>query len=169
MDFSKINWLIYTGAITAYVIIAYLYVAITNHDIIVYEERVELINRMPLFKKHKIFLIKEIKSVAFKHEWTETVLANIKPIGLRIILVNFIMPIFIPSEYKWIEICTSKKFKFYCFGIDTDMYDNPKPYFEELFIDLSEKQIAVSWTNSSDSYYDNLTKKALLNSKKEST
>lgn len=70
---------------------------------------------------------------------------------------------FIPWEYKWIQIKTknNKKFRYYCFGMNYDCYDNDKEIlFEDLFLALAKRNIVVKWNDTKDSYFKSIQEKA---------
>jgi hypothetical protein len=151
-----LGWLI---VVLMYSILSYLYVGLVNNDILLFDNRLEIVNRLPLFKKHKIFYFDKIIFVKFKHEWTETFGENIRPKPLRYIFKELLAPLFFPIDYKWIKIGVEKNYKFYCFGLTMDFCENEtEPVFEHLFIQLAEKGVNVSWTNTSDVYYSQMTK-----------
>jgi hypothetical protein len=141
----------------SYCILAYFYMGLTNNDIFLFDNKVEIINQLPLFKKHHSFQLDEIKSVKFKHEWTETFGKNIKPNFLKFVVTQLLAPFFFPTDYKWIKVSADKDYTFYCFGIEMDCYDNEGPFFEDLFNQLADKGVNVSWTDTSDVYYSQMT------------
>ncbi len=149
------GWLIF---ILIYCTLTYLYAGLTNNDIILYTDRLDIVNRVPFFKKHHSFQLDNIKSVTFRHEWTETFGKNIKPNFLKYIVTQFLAPLFFPTDYKWIRVSADKDYKIYCFGIEMDYYDNKGPLFEDLFTKLSNKGVNVSWTDTTDIYYSQMTK-----------
>lgn len=53
-----------------YLIIAIFYLGITNNDIAVYEDRLEIVNHLPLFKKRIAIPFDQIKTVTFRQEWS---------------------------------------------------------------------------------------------------
>ncbi len=149
------GWLI---IFLTYCILAYLYTGFTNNDILLFDNKIEIVNKLPLFQKHQSFQLDEIKSVKFRHEWTETFGKNIKPNFLKFVVTQFLAPCFFPPDYKWIKITADKDYKFYCFSIEMDYYDNEGPLFEDLFTKLADKGVNVSWTDTSDIYYSQMTK-----------
>ena len=82
-------------------------------------------------------------------------------------MTEFFVIAFFPYDYKWIKVKADKDYQFYCFGLEMDYYDNEGPHFEELFVTLAEKNIKVSWTDTSDIYYKQMTKN--VESKKQET
>jgi hypothetical protein len=150
-------WLI---IFSAYAVLAYLYTGFTNNDILVFDDRIEIVNRLPLFKKHYRFQLDKIKSMKFRHEWTETFGKSIKPSFFKYIVTQLLAPCFFPADYKWIRVCADKDYKFYCFGIEMDYYDNEGPLFEDLFNQLAGKGVNVSWTDTTGIYYSQMTKNA---------
>ena len=163
-DITILGW---TLLIVIYVLICYLYAGLTNNNIIVFDNRLEIKNELPLFKKHKIFQFENIKSVTFRHEWTATLTSKINSKFIKLFVTEFTASWFFPTDYKWIKIESDKDYKFYCFGLEMNFYDNEEPYFEDLFHCLADKQINVSWTNTTDKYYSQMTKKVELNKLKK--
>ncbi len=49
----------------------YVFIGITNNDIYVFEDRLEIKNRIPLFRKTAVFKLNDISSVVFRDDWTE--------------------------------------------------------------------------------------------------
>jgi len=141
-----------------YCILAYLYIGSTNNDILLFADRLEIVNRLPFFRKHHTFQLDKIKSVKFRHEWTETFGKSIKPNFLKYIVTQFLAPFFFPADYKWIRVSADKDYKFYCFGIEMDYYDNEGLLFEDLFNKLADRGVNVSWTDTSDVYYSQMTR-----------
>lgn len=131
-------------------IISYLYTGLTNNDVLVANNSIEIVNRMPLFKKRISFQYDKIRLIKFRHEWTETFGESIKPLFLKYILTGWIAPFFFPTDYKWINVSADKDYIFYCFGIERDFFENEEPCFEDLFNELSKKGVNVRWTNNLD-------------------
>jgi len=164
---TQITFLGWTIVVMTYFAIGYLYAGLTNNDIRVFDDRLEIVNKLPLFKKHVVFNFDKINSIIFKHEWTETFWNNIKSKLIKNVVTEFFVIAFFPYDYKWIKIKTDKDYQFYCLGLEMDYYDNEGPHFEELFNALAEKKIKVSWTDISDIYYQQMTKN--IESKKQQT
>jgi acyl-coenzyme A synthetase/AMP-(fatty) acid ligase len=83
---------------------------------------------------------------------------KIKPRVIKYIVTQWIAPFFFPPDYKWIKIHTNRTYKFYCFGIEMDYYENEtNTVFEELYKVLADKGVNVSWTDTTDSYYLQMT------------
>lgn len=148
------EWLV---IVLIYSTLAYIYAGFTNNNILVFENRLEIVNRLPLFKKHHSFQFDQIKSVKFKHEWTETFGKNIKPSFLKYIMTEFLTTFIFPTDFKWIRVSAVKDYKFYCFGIEMDYYDNKGPLFEDLYKKLAAAGVAVSWTDTTNLYYSQMT------------
>lgn len=139
-------WIVFS---IIYLVVAYLYLSYFNNDIVVYDNSIEVINRLPPFRRKFHFPLYEVKSIQFRHDWTESIGRNIKPYKLGY-WVGQIATLFFPSDYKWIKIESDKTYRFYCFGLEYDFYDNKNPHFEDLYSDLSKRNVTVSWTNSID-------------------
>lgn len=156
------NWgiilIIYTTA-------CYIYTGLSSNDIILYDDKIEIVSNIPLFKKHLSFPLSEIQSVQFRHEWAETSIKFTKSIfwdyTISFLLSHFLF-FLLPTKYKWIKVTTDQTYKFYCFGIEMDNYDNADSglLFEDLFFALAHKGIIVSWTDNSDHYYQQMNKQA---------
>ena len=154
----QLSWIGWAGIFVSYAVLAYVYAGFANDDILLYADRIEIVNRIPLFRKHYSFQIDQVESVKFRHEWTESFGKNIKPGLLKYIMSPFLATLFFPADYKWIKISTNKTYTFYCFGVDMDYYDNNGPIFEDLFNKLAEKGVNVSWTDTPDTYYSHMEK-----------
>jgi hypothetical protein len=124
-----------------------VYVCIFNNDVALFDDRVEIINRTPVLGKKHSFSFGDIEFVTFHHNWMETFAATIKPAFLQYI-IKYTVEIFAPANYKWIEIKSGKVQRFYCFGIESDYYENESEFvFENLFTAVSDKGVAVYWAN----------------------
>ena len=155
---SFLGWLLF---FSLYLIIMYLYAGFTNNDILVFDDRLEIVNRIPLFKKRRVFRFENINSIKFRHQWQETFGSNIQPTFLQYV-IKFFPELFFPAHYKWIKIKANKEYKFYCFGIEMEYYENEKePVFEDIFQLLSLKGLDVCWTNNTDKYYQSMNESAL--------
>lgn len=157
-DISLMTWSI---IICSLLILSYLYSGVTNNDVIVFESEIKIINRVPLFKRELSFSFSEIKEIKFRHDWTETFGKKMKPSILKYFLTNLLPSFFVPADYKWVEISCAKKYRFYCFGIEVDYYENEKPAFEDLFKLLHTKGVNVNWTNSTGIYYSQMKETAI--------
>lgn len=128
-----------------YLIIVILYLGITNNDIVVYEDRLEIVNHLPLFKKRIAIPFDQIKTVTFRQEWTNFFEKRAQNLRLEAFLVLF-AGFFFPFDYKWIKISGDKNYTVYCFGLERDYFTNKGPLFEDLFDLLSKKGLDVRWT-----------------------
>lgn len=155
---TQISFSGWLAIVVIYFVVSYLYAGLSNNSIFLFDNRLEVVNRLPFFRKHYTFQFDKIKSVKFRHEWTETFGRSIKPNFIRYILNEWIAQFLFPTDFKWIRISADKDYKFYCFGIEMDYYDNDGPLFEELFTKLLDKGVEVSWTDTSDIYYSQMTK-----------
>ncbi len=115
----------------------YFYIGLFNNDIKIDNTKIEIINRVPFFKKKISFNYSNIKTITLRHDWTETFGKNIKSKRIKFIFSQ-LTPLLFPYNYKWIKIETDNEYKFYCFGIDYDYYDNECPSFEDIYNTLSE-------------------------------
>lgn len=131
-----------------YLIIGYVYAGMTNNDLMVHDNRLEIINHLPLFKKRLEIPFDQIEAVKFKSEWTEIFEKMTPRLGLQLFLIQF-AGLFFPFDYKWIKISGKKSYTVYCFGLERDYYSNKGPLFEDLFDNLAKKGLNVSWTESS--------------------
>ncbi|HEY9048688.1 MAG TPA: hypothetical protein VIN08_22440 [Ohtaekwangia sp.] len=148
------NVIILASAI--YLVLVYIYLGVTNHTFVFTDQTLEVENRLLFFRMRQSFPLRQIKQVLFRHDWTETAGKEIK-IGIFRTAVRWTMHLFFPFDYKWIEITTTRSFRFYCFGLDYDYFDNEGPLFEDLFKALKSRGIRVGWTNKKYSpYYDGL-------------
>ena len=151
-----IHWT-YLFLLIPYSLGIYIYAGLFNNDILIDNAKIEIINNVPLFKKRISFDFSTIKTITLRHDWTETFGQRIKSRNLKYILLQLTRTLF-PYNYKWIKIETDKEYKFYCFGIDHDYYDNDGPLFEDVYKTLRRKHKSVKWTNDSDPYYVGLIK-----------
>ncbi|RFS17058.1 hypothetical protein [Emticicia sp. C21] len=160
-EISPLSWRI---MLLLYFLACYIYIGISNNDIVLYDDRLEIISKIPFFKKHWSFPLAEIKSVQFRHDWTETIWQPIKPVFLAVIvklLYDCILSFLLPHNYKWIKVIADREYKFYCFGLEMEHYDSQMPTtFDELFYDLANKKVKVSWTDDSEPYYDSMNREA---------
>lgn len=131
-----------------YLIGVYSYLGITNNDFILTNDTLEVVGKVPLFRRRRRFLLYDINIALFRHDWTNTVGEDIKPRAFQF-LVKEISQLVFPFDYKWIEITTSHTFRFYCFGLQYNYFDNKGPLFEDLHKALRAKGISVKWTRSS--------------------
>lgn len=135
----------------------YVYAGITNNNISVKNDSIEVYRKLPFFKRTVFINFSEIEEITMRHDWTETVLKKLKPSIFRYIIVEWFLQTIFPPDYKWIKFKTRNGIlKFHCFGIDYDYYDNPEPYFEHLFVELANKNLPVMWTKNSDPYFNDL-------------
>jgi hypothetical protein len=137
-----------------------LYALTVNNDVILTENQIRIRKRFIFHHKEKSIDFNEIESIYLKHDWTETIASKLKPLILQFILVECVLKTVFPPDYKWIKIKTNKEtLKYFCFGIERDYYDNPRPHFDDLYFDLAKKGINVEWTNETDPYYRDLQKR----------
>ena len=147
-EISLLGWTLF---ILPYTCICWTYLGLTNNNIIITEKEIKIVNTISFFKKETILEIEKIKSITFKHEWTEIFETNNRL--KKISWLDFIAMSVFPYDYKWIRIIADKTYKVYCFGLEMDYYDNESPHFEELFYSIANKKIEVRWTNSVSNYY----------------
>jgi hypothetical protein len=140
-----------------YSFLSYFYAGLTNNNIVVYDDKLEIVNKIPLFKKKVTFEYDKINLVTFRHEWTQTFGRKIKPKILKTIIKDWIVSFVFPWDYKWIKVKTDKEHKFLCFGLSMDYYDNDQIVFEDLFYELAQKGLKVEWTNTTEPYYKEMT------------
>lgn len=65
---TQITFLGWLAISLTYFLLAYLYTGLTNNDIFLFDNKIEIVNLLPLFKKHHSFQLDEVKSVKFRHE-----------------------------------------------------------------------------------------------------
>ena len=82
----------------------FLYLGITNNDFTLTDNSLIVKSRIPLFKKEKSFPLIKIKEVIISSEWTENILKNYLKGTLRFIIVDFLLALFFPPNYKWVKI-----------------------------------------------------------------
>lgn len=131
-----------------YLLGVYSYLGITNNDFILTNDTLEVVGKVPLFRRRRKFLLYDINIAVFRHDWTDTVGVHIKPRILQF-FVKEISQLVFPFDYKWVEITTNHTFRFYCFGLQYNYFDNKGPLFEDLHKALRRKGIPVKWTKSS--------------------
>jgi hypothetical protein len=153
---TNFDW-IYMILLIPYFFGIYLYAGLFNNDIIVDNSKIEIVNSIPFFRKRVSFDYSAIKSITLRHDWTETFGRRIKSNRVRYVLSQ-LTQIFLPYNYKWIKIETYRKFRFFCFGIDFDYYNNDGPLFEDVYKALRRKHKSVKWTNNTSPYYVGLIK-----------
>ena len=156
-ELSSYNWMVIGIFITLCIII---YLSLTNTDIKILGNEIEFNGKLLLSKKKTKFSLDEISEITMKHDWTETVLAEFKPRFLKYIIVEWVLRTIRNEEAKWVKVKTKKgEYKFNCYGIEYDCYDNPKPHFEDLYFDLAKLNLEVNWTENNDLYYKDLEKR----------
>lgn len=128
-----------------YLLGVYSYLGITNNDFLLTDDTLEVVGKVPFFRRRRKFSLYDINLVLFRHDWTDTVGEDIKP---RIVqfFVKEISQLLFPFDYKWVEITTRHTFRFYCFGLSYNYFDNKGPLFEDLHKALRAKGIPVKWT-----------------------
>ncbi|NOS90838.1 MAG: hypothetical protein HOP30_02845 [Cyclobacteriaceae bacterium] len=136
----------YLFLLIPYLAAMYFYAGLFNHDVVVHETGIEIVNRVPLFKKTTKFEFASIQSITLRHDWTETFGTNFRIPWIKSAAKELALLLF-PWDYKWIKIVTDQEYKFYCFGIEYDCYDNEGPVFEDLFSDLTKHYSHVKWTS----------------------
>jgi hypothetical protein len=160
-ELSSFNWIL-IGIFTIVFIITYL--SLTNTDIKILKNEIKFSGKLLLSKKNTKFSLDEIIEITMKHDWAETVLADFKPKFLKFIIVEWILKTARNEEAKWIKVKTkSGDYKFYCYGIEYDCYDNPKPHFEDLYFEFAKLNLEVNWTENNDVYYKNLKQRKEFN------
>lgn len=146
------------GVSTTLLIITYL--SLTNTDIKILGNEIEFNGTLLMSKNKTKFSLDEISEITMKHAWTETVLDDFKPRFLKYIIVEWILKTIRNEEAKWIKVKTKKgEYKFNCYGIEYDSYDNPKPHFEDVYFDLAKLNLDVNWTENNHFYYEDLKKR----------
>jgi len=142
-----------------YSIGAFIYSGMFNNDIIIKENSIQFVNNVPFFKKTTLIDFNDIETIILRHDWAETFGRNIKSSKIRY-RIKEVASLFFPYNYKWVKIKTYKgeNFRFYCFGIEYDYYDNKGSIFEDLYKHLRKKHKSVLWTNNTEEYYINLAK-----------
>ena len=156
-ELSSDNWLLVGICATLFII---TYLSLTNTDIKILENEIEFNGKLLLSKKKTKFSLHEISEITMKHDWTETVLSDFKPKFLKYIIVEWILKTVRNEEAKWIKVKTkSGEYKFNCYGIEYDCYDNPKPHFEDIYFDFAKLNLEVNWTENNELYYKDLKKR----------
>lgn len=141
-------------------ILILIYAISVNNDIIIGEDKIIIRKRLIFYEKKKSINIADVQGILLKHDWTETVASKLKQPLLRYFFVELILQTLFPPDYKWIKIKTnSETVKYFCFGLEYDYYDNPRPHFDDLYFDLARRGINVEWTNDSDPYYQDLRRR----------
>ena len=154
INFSLIHIGYYILFTVCYILLTYIYLAKTNTDFIVLDDRIEMVNNLPFFKKKTVLPFNEIKSIVFRHEWTESLQEKIKPRTLGFIITEYLVSAFFPYDYKWIKFTTDRSYTFLCFGLEFDYFDNnDEALIEGLFYKLAACGIDVRWTNIKLNYY----------------
>ncbi len=157
LELSLYNWIIIGASITFFII---TYLSFTNTDIKILENEIEFNGKLLLSKQKTKFNLDEISEIIMKHDWTDTILTDFKPKFLKYIFVEWVIKTARNEEAKWIKVKTKNgKYKFNCYGIEYDSYDNPKPHFEDLYFFLAKLNLEVRWTENHDLYYKDLEKK----------
>jgi hypothetical protein len=169
VDFSNIHIKYYVIGLIFYAILTYVYIGLVNHDFIVFKDKIEVINRVPFFRNKKVFKYEDIKLIQFRHEWTEEFEEKFKLGIFGFLIRETVIQSFIPPDYKWIKIVSDRNYKFFCFGLEFDYYDNEGPLIEELFYQLADYGIDVRWTNVKLNYYAGMMNKVNEKRKKAST
>ena len=134
----------YLFLLIPYLVAIYCYAGLFNNDVIVNETGIEIVNRVPLFKKSRKFDFTSIQSITLRHDWTETYGRNIQTRWIKLMVKELALLVF-PWDYKWIKIVADKEYTFYCFGIEYDYFDNKGPLFEDLFSYLKKYHSQVQW------------------------
>jgi hypothetical protein len=134
----------YLFLLIPYLAAMYLYAGLFNNDIIVHQTSLEIVNRVPPFKKTAKFEFASIQSITLRYDWTETCGTTIRTRWIKLIVKELAL-LFFPWDYKWIKIVADKEYTFYFFGIDYDYFDNKCPLFEDLFSHLKKYHSQVQW------------------------
>jgi hypothetical protein len=149
------------------IVMSYTYISLTNNDIKLDQNTIEFERKLFPFKRTVNFNLKDVLEITMQHDWTDTILENLKPKFLKYLIVEWVLKMILAEDYKWVKITTSEKsYKFYCFGLEHDYYDNPKPYFEDLYLELAKHQLNVNWTKNNDIYYKGITETKIKLQKK---
>jgi len=128
---SYLSWETIGIALSIYIILLIAFTIVTNNDIKLYDDKIEIVNRFLHRGTVEIDLI-DIDKIFFKKDsW-----------------INIF------SEYKYLIIIYKDKMGFkhkkkvYCFGIRYHGYEDPPSFlsFESLYEQMGKKQINVSWT-----------------------
>ena len=109
----------------------YIYYAKMNHDFIINENDLLIINRFPFFKKREKIELNKIKSISFKDDS----------------FFNLF------SGYKWVKIeylsdfNSLKTIKRHCNGMEYDAFDENInfPTFDQFFDELKLRELNVKW------------------------
>ena len=132
-----------------YVIALYVYIGLTNHDFIVYADKISIINRIPGFRRKVEIALPDIEKIDFKDDLTSTVYNQFTNYPVFGIIIYFLSIIIFPSEYKWIEISTKSKRRerYYCFGLEFDCNgDNVyKPTIDDFYAYLHTIGLLIQW------------------------
>ena len=162
--FSQISPLTWWIILLLYFSACYCYIGISNNDIVLYDDRLEIISKIPFFKKHQSFPLAEIQYVQFRRDWTDTIWQPINSVFLGVLvklLSDYILSFLLPFNYKWIKVTTDREYRFYCFGLEMEYYDSQMPTtFDELFYDLANKKVKVRWTDNSEPNYAFMNREA---------
>ncbi|MBA6316977.1 hypothetical protein [Cellulophaga baltica] len=144
------------GLITS--LLMYFYLGITNNDVKLNKSQIEFRRKLFPFNRTTKFKLNEISKITMQHDWTDSILNDFKPKILKYFIIEWVLKLILAEDYKWLKIISKgKSYKFYCFGLEHDYYDNPRPYFEDLFIELAKQGLNVNWTKNNDTYYKELT------------
>ena len=140
------------GLIWFCIIHTILYLRLTNHNFIFDNDQLRIEPSFLKFKSRKEFRYDYIKEVVIKHEkemseWD----------------LDWLLFILFPLEYKWVEIKTKSnaEYKILCFGFEYDCWESDNGnLMEDIFYAFADKNIKVKWTQTTDSYYNDMNKKA---------
>lgn len=152
------NHFSFEGLILFYVISTIIYLRLTNHNFIFGKDKLKIEPSLLKWNSVKEFRYDYIKEVIIKHE------SQLFERNWYLIPLDFIVFIFFPFEYKWVEIKTKSNttYKTLCFGFEFDYYDNcdSEQLMEDIFLAFVGKGVKVEWTKSSDSYFNDMNKEA---------
>lgn len=154
---EALNFDLMVIAVSTLIFLILVYALSVNNDIVLLDHQIIIRKRLLFYTKERFINFSEIEQIQLKHDWTETIASNLKPPFLKYILVEWILQTLFSPDYKWIKVKTNKEtLKYFCFGIEYDYYDNPRPHFDDLYFDLAKRGIPVEWTNNTHLYYREL-------------
>ena len=96
-ELSEFDWT-YLTLLIPYFLSMYIYARLFNNDIIVGDVKIEIINTVPPFRKKVSIDYTDIKSIALRHDWTETYGEGMKSGRLKHI-ASQITQFFLPHNY----------------------------------------------------------------------
>ncbi|MEM0999317.1 MAG: hypothetical protein AAGN35_19830 [Bacteroidota bacterium] len=127
ITFRTVDFVVVTGLfVLFYMIRAYISLGNNYHDIIVGDERIQIVNRIPGFKRQVEVPIKDIEEVVF----TESHIDLEKPRVAGLLRETYRHP-----ERKWLEIHTQEEtLRWKCYGIEQGATVlNPTASYDDLY------------------------------------